>query len=101
MGPALRIIFGSMPETAGSTERFLRKFTAFETETNMNKYMASALGGGVCWGFMGFFTRHLSQYGIDANGAIIVRCGLAAVCFGILILCTGWEQFRIRRADLW
>ena len=33
MGPALRIIFGSMPETAGSTERFLRKFTAFETET--------------------------------------------------------------------
>ena len=101
MGPALRIIFGSMPETAGSTERFLRKFTAFETETNMNKYMASALGGGVCWGFMGFFTRHLSQYGIDANGAIIVRCGLAAVCFGILILCTGWEQFRIRPADLW
>ena len=67
----------------------------------MNKYMASALGGGVCWGFMGFFTRHLAAYGIDANGAIVVRCGLAAICFGILILVTGREQFRIRFADLW
>ena len=67
----------------------------------MNKYMASALGGGVCWGFMGFFTRHLAAYGIDANGAIVVRCGLAAICFGILILVTGREQFRIRLADLW
>ena len=34
----------------------------------MNKYAAAALGGGFCWGFMGFFTRNLTEYGIDANG---------------------------------
>ena len=59
------------------------------TEIRMNRYTASVLGGGFCWGFMGFFTRHLADYGIDANGAIVVRCGIAAVCFAILILCTG------------
>ena len=67
----------------------------------MNRYTASVLGGGFCWGFMGFFTRHLADYGIDANGAIVVRCGIAAVCFAILILCTGPQQFRIRLKDLW
>ena len=59
------------------------------------------MGGGFCWGFMGFFTRHLGEYGIDANGAIIVRCGIAALCFGILILCRDIRQFRIRLKDLW
>lgn len=67
----------------------------------MNKYVASVLGGGFCWGFMGFFTRHLAEYGIDANGAIVVRCGIAALCFAVLILCTGTQQFRIRLKDLW
>lgn len=67
----------------------------------MNKYVAAVLGGGFCWGFMGFFTRHLAEYGINSNGAIIVRCGVAAVFFGILILCTDAGQFRIRLKDLW
>ena len=67
----------------------------------MNKYVAAVLGGGFCWGFMGFFTRHLAEYGIDANGAIIVRCGIAAVCFGILILCTDAGAFAIHLKDLW
>ena len=67
----------------------------------MNKYAAAALGGGFCWGFMGFFTRNLTEYGIDANGAIIVRCGIAAVCFAILILCTDPGAFRVRAKDLW
>ena len=67
----------------------------------MNKYVAAVLSGGFCWGFMGFFTRHLAGYGIDSNGAIIVRCGIAALCFGILILCTDRRRFRIRIRDLW
>ena len=67
----------------------------------MNKYVAAVLGGGFCWGFMGFFTRHLALFGIDSNEAIIVRCGIAAVCFAILILITGPEQFRVRIRDLW
>ena len=67
----------------------------------MNQYVAAVLGGGFCWGFMGFFTRNLAQVGIDSNGAIVVRCGIAAVCFGILILCTNPRAFRVRWKDLW
>ncbi|MBO7710456.1 MAG: EamA family transporter [Lachnospiraceae bacterium] len=67
----------------------------------MNKYVISVLGGGFCWGFMGFFVRHLAGFGIDSNGAVIVRCGIAAVCFGLLILCRDRGQFRIRLKDLW
>ena len=59
------------------------------------------IGGGICWGFLGFFTRHLAEYGIGSNSAIIVRCGIAAVCFGILILCTDRKQFRVRIRDFW
>ena len=67
----------------------------------MNKYVVSVLGGGFCWGFMGFFVRHLAAFGIDSNGAVIVRCGIAAACFGLLILCRDYRQFRIRLKDLW
>ena len=67
----------------------------------MNKYVAAVLCGGFCWGFMGFFTRHLALYGIDSNGAIVVRCGIAAACFGILILVRDTRQFLIRGKDLW
>ncbi len=67
----------------------------------MNKHVAAVLAAGFCWGFMGFFARHLAEYGISSNGTIIVRCGIAAVCFGILILCTDSSQFRIRLKDLW
>ena len=67
----------------------------------MNKYVAAVLTGGFCWGFMGFFTRNLTQYGIDSNGAIIVRCGIAAVCFGLLILFTDPGRFKIKPKDLW
>ena len=67
----------------------------------MNKYVAAVLCGGFCWGFMGFFTRHLAEYGIGSNEAIIVRCGIATLCFGILIMGTGPQQFQIHRKDLW
>lgn len=67
----------------------------------MNKYVGVVLGAGLAWGFMGFFTRHLADFGINSTGAIIVRCGLAAVCFGILLLATGPKQFRIKLKDTW
>ena len=67
----------------------------------MNKYAFSVLGAGFCWGFMGFFTRHLAEYGIGSTGAIIVRCGIAALCFGLLILFTGPAQFKIKLKDAW
>lgn len=67
----------------------------------VNRYAAAVLGGGFFWGFMGFFTRHLAQIGIDSNGAILVRCGIAAVCFGILILFTDPGKIRVRLKDSW
>ena len=67
----------------------------------MNKYTASVLTAGFCWGFMGFFTRNLTRQGIDSAGAIIVRCGIAAICFAILILVRDRSQLRIKRKDLW
>ena len=69
--------------------------------TAINKHAAAVISGGFCWGFMGFFTRNLQEYGIGPNGAIIVRCGIAAVCFALMILVTGPGQFRIRLRDLW
>lgn len=67
----------------------------------MNKYILSVLGAGICWGFMGFFTRNLGNYGIDTEGAIILRCGIAAVAFLIAILITDPSQLKIRFKDIW
>ena len=67
----------------------------------MNKYVLAVLGAGVCWGFMGVFTRNLSEIGINANEAIIVRCGVAAICFAILGLCMNPKQFHVRLKDVW
>ena len=67
----------------------------------MNKYVLAVLGGGFAWGFMGFFTRHLAEFGINSTSAIIIRCGLGAVCFGILLLATGPKQFKIKAKDAW
>jgi len=67
----------------------------------MNRYAAAVLGGGFCWGFMGFFTRHLAKYGIDSDGAIVVRCAVAAVCFGLLMLLTDPGKFKIKIKDIW
>ena len=67
----------------------------------MNKYVAAVLGGGFCWGFTGLFTRHITEYGIGSSGTIIMRCGVAAICFGILILCADPGQFKIKWKDIW
>lgn len=67
----------------------------------MSKYTAAVLGGGFCWGFIGFFTRHMTAYGIDPTGAIMVRCGIAAICFGLLILFTDPDHFKVKIKDLW
>ena len=47
----------------------------------MKKYVLAVLAAGCLWGTMGFFTRTLATIGIDAEGAILVRCAMAALCF--------------------
>ena len=67
----------------------------------MNKFTFSILGAGFLWGFMGLFTRQLDTFGFTSSDALIVRCGLAAVLFGITLLLTDKKLFRIRLKDLW
>ena len=45
----------------------------------MQKYTASVLTAGCLWGLMGLFTRTLATYGVDSTGAIVLRCGIAAL----------------------
>ncbi|MBR4157897.1 MAG: EamA family transporter [Oscillospiraceae bacterium] len=65
------------------------------------KYTLAILAAGCLWGFMGLFTRNLYALGFDAPGALIVRCGIAAVLFAVLLLFKDPKLFRIRLRDLW
>lgn len=64
-------------------------------------YELSVLCAGMCWGFMGLFTRNLAKFGIGSAGAIIVRCAVAAVCFGILIAVKDPRGFAVKPKDFW
>ena len=64
------------------------------------RYTVSILLAGCLWGFMGLFTRNLNALGFDSPGALIVRCGIAALLFGLLLL-RDPKLFRIRLRDLW
>ena len=50
---------------------------------------------------MGFFTRHLQSYGIGSEGAIVVRCGIAALGFLILLLIKNPSELKVRPRDIW
>ena len=63
--------------------------------------MAAVLGAGVCWGFMGFFTRNLAAIGIGSDGAIIIRCIVAALGFALLMLIKDPSAFKVRPKDFW
>ena len=65
------------------------------------KYTLAILAAGCLWGFMGLFTRRLNDFGFDSPGALIVRCGIAALLFAALLLFKDPKLFRIRLRDLW
>lgn len=67
----------------------------------MNKYVLSVLGGGFFWGFMGFFTRNLANYGIYSSGAVLARCGIAAIAFGLLIIIRNPKDLKVKPKDFW
>ena len=66
-----------------------------------NKYTFAIIGAGTLWGFMGFFRRTLEGMGITAIGCLTVRCLFAAVAFGIAILLTDKNAFKIKLKDIW
>lgn len=67
----------------------------------MRKHMFSVLLAGALWGLMGYFTRSLGELGIPSSGCILLRCGVAAILFGITILFTGHRQFAVKPRDFW
>lgn len=67
----------------------------------MKKYPAFVLLAGALWGFMGFFVEHLAEIGIDSTGAVMVRCAVAAVCFGLTLLAKDRKLLKVRLKDAW
>ena len=67
----------------------------------MNKYGICALLAGACWGCTGLFTRFLAAQGLNSFEMLVIRCGVAAICFGIWILCKDAKQFRVKAKDIW
>ena len=67
----------------------------------MNKYTLYVLGAGTLWGFMGFFVNKLADIGIASTGAVMLRCSVAALCFGLTILLKDRRLFRIKLRDTW
>ena len=65
------------------------------------RFTLAILAAGCLWGFMGLFTRKLYAFGFDAPGAVIVRCGVAALLFAALLLLRDPKLFRVRLRDLW
>lgn len=50
---------------------------------------------------MGFFVEHLADIGINSTGAVMVRCTVAAVCFGLTLLVKDRKLLKVRLRDLW
>ncbi len=67
----------------------------------MKKSTVLVLAAGVLWGFMGFFVKHLGDIGIASTGAVMLRCGVAALCFGLTIAIKDPKLFRVRPRDVW
>ena len=66
-----------------------------------NTYTLSILAAGCLWGFMGLFRRYMGEAGFSSSGVIVLRCGVAALCFALTLLLTGASQFRVRLRDAW
>lgn len=58
-----------------------------------NTYTLSILAAGCLWGFMGLFRRYMGEAGFSSSGVIVLRCGVAALCFALTLLLTGPSQF--------
>ena len=67
----------------------------------MKKSTLFVLAAGVLWGFMGYFVKRLNAIGIESTGAVALRCGVAAICFGLTILLKDPKLFRVKLKDAW
>lgn len=67
----------------------------------MNRFSIAAVFAGCLWGTTGLFSRYMDPLGFSPLDMLIVRCGIAAVLFGCLILLKNVRLFHIRWKDLW
>lgn len=67
----------------------------------MKRHTLYILAAGTLWGFMGVFVRALASAGISSTGAIMLRCGLAAVMLAVTILIRDRRLFAVRARDCW
>ncbi|MCM1149842.1 MAG: DMT family transporter [Butyricicoccus sp.] len=67
----------------------------------MKRHTIYILAAGTLWGFMGVFVRALAKIGISSTGAIMLRCGLAAVMLAVTILIRDRRLFAVRLRDFW
>ena len=67
----------------------------------MKKHTLYILTAGTLWGFMGVFVRSLAKIGISSTGAIMLRCGLAAVLLGLTMLVKDRRLLAVRLRDFW
>lgn len=67
----------------------------------MNKHAIFIVLAGVFWGTMGYFTRNMTQVGVDSAGSIVLRCGLAALFFAIYMWVKNPKLFAVKPKDIW
>lgn len=67
----------------------------------MKKYTILVLAAGTLWGFMGYFVNRLADIGIASTGAVMLRCSVAALCFGVTIAVKNPALFKVKLNDLW
>ncbi|MEG1790628.1 MAG: EamA family transporter [Oscillospiraceae bacterium] len=67
----------------------------------MKKHAVAVIISACLWGFMGLFRRYIGDAGVSSAGVIMVRCGLAALMFGLTLLATDVKQFLVKPKDLW
>lgn len=66
-----------------------------------NIYSLCIVIGACLWGFMGVFRRTLGGIGLDSFGIVLVRCAVATLCFGVLMLFKDKNGFRVKLRDFW
>ncbi len=66
----------------------------------MGKHVLAVLVAGSLWGLTGVFSRTFSAMGLSAQGVIVLRCGIAAIFFGLLLIKEP-KNFKIKWKDAW
>lgn len=67
----------------------------------MKIHKSAIIFAGLLWGTMGYFVRHMGARGYASEDIVILRSGIAAMFFALLILIQDRRLFRIRLRDFW